>query len=272
MRMRGVPASVAASLRRLVQALDQILGAKLTGVYLYGSLTQRAFASAHSDVDLLLVVERDVSERQFRQLQAWLAAAAISDPWVPRLQMQILVRGRLLREDTRGALYQFGELRRSGSDGNPIIWLNVLASGITLAGLQPRRFLPPITASMLSAALVRELEYLRKEVANPESQWRDQRYYRTYAVFTLCRILYTHRSGEIVSKRRAARWALRTIPPRWHSLIRAAAGSREQVGRRPLPLPRIARFIEYIGVQLTRPATDNPRHRPRSRAGSSVHA
>jgi predicted nucleotidyltransferase len=261
MRMRGVPAPVAATLRRIVQAIDEILSANLTGVYLHGSLTQRAFASARSDIDLLVVVERDLSERQFRQLRSWLAVAVLTDPWIARLQMQILVRGRLLREDPRGALYQFGELRRSGSDGNPIIWLNVLASGITLAGQQPRRFLPPITASMLSAALVRELEYLRKEVANPASQWRDQRYYRTYAVFTLCRILYTHWSGEIVSKPGAARWALHTIPPRWHSLIRAAAGSREHVGRRPLPLPRIARFIEYVSAELTPPATDNPRQR-----------
>lgn len=250
--MRNIPPRLATTLRQLAAAFDDILGANLTGIYLYGSLTQRAFEAERSDVDLIVVVQRDVSDAQFRRLEVWLGGTAATAPWVRRLHMQILVRGRLLREDTRGALYQFGALRRSGSDGNPIIWLNVLASGLTLAGPPPQRLLPPITAAMVSAALVRELEYLRAEVANPKSPWRDQRFYRAYAVLTLCRILYTHTCGEIASKPRAARWALRTLPERWHSLVRSAwSGSR--VERRPLPLPRIARFIDYVGAQLTQP-------------------
>jgi predicted nucleotidyltransferase len=253
--MRNVPSGVATSLRKLSTALQSILGANLTGVYLYGSLTQRAFDAARSDVDLMVVVQRDLSDTQFRRLEAWLADAALADLWVPRLQMQILVRGRLLREDTRGALYQFGALRRSGSDGNPIIWLNVLASGLTLAGPPPQRLLPSITGPLVFAALVRELEYLRVEVSNPRSPWRDQRFYRAYAVLTLCRILYTHRSGEVASKPQAARWALRVLPRRWHSLIRSACRGSGAT-RRPLPLPRLARFIDYVGVQLTQPGTD----------------
>jgi predicted nucleotidyltransferase len=255
--LRGVPSPVAATLRGLATALDQILGAKLTGIYLYGSLTQRAFDPARSDVDCLVVVQRDLTKAQFRRLQAWLGEAALADPWVHRLQMQFLVRSHLLRADARGALYQFGALKRSGSDGNPIIWLNVLASGITLAGPAPRSFLPPITEPMVFAALARELEYLRAEISDPKSPWRDQRFYRAYAVLTLCRILYTHRRGEVASKPQAARWALRTLPHRWHSLVRAAWKGAGAEGR-PLPLPRIARFIEYVDAQLTQPAAYRP--------------
>ena len=258
-------------MRGVATALVQILGDKLTGIYLYGSLTQHAFDAARSDVDCLIVVQRDLTKTEFSRLETWLAEAALADPWVHRVQMQILVRGRLLRSDTSGALYQFGTLKRSGSDGNPIIWLNVLASGITLAGPPPRSFLPPITARMVFAALRRELEYLRAEVSNPESPWRDRRFYRAYAVLTLCRILYTHRTGEIASKPQAARWAFRTLPSRWHSLVRSAQeGDRAE--RRPLPLPRIGRFIEYVDAQLTQPANHPPRRRPSSRAGSSVPA
>lgn len=267
MRIRGVPARVAGTLRELCAALDRVLGAKLIGVYLYGSLTQQAFDAAHSDVDVLVVVERDLSDAQFRRLQAWLAEAALANPWMHRLQMQILVRGRLLREDPRGTLYQFGTLTRSGSDGNPIIWLNVLASGVALTGPRPETFLPPITAPMLSTALVRELEYLRAEVSNPESPWRDQPFYRRYAILTLCRILYTHRTGRIGSKPEAARWALRFLPPRWHLLLRSAAGFRTE--RRSPPLSRIARLIAFVGTQLTQPTTDNAKQQTSSRAGSS---
>ena len=126
MRMRRVPDPIAGTLRALTAALDQALSSSLVGAYLYGSLTQRAFDPARSDVDCIVVVRRDLTDAQLRKLAAWLAHASDSDAWVRRLQMQVLRRGRLLQSDSRGALYQFGSLRRSGSDGNPIIWRNVL--------------------------------------------------------------------------------------------------------------------------------------------------
>ena len=248
--MSAVPSAVAGTLRSLTGALDGILGANLVGVYLYGSLTQLAFAPARSDIDCLVVVRRDLTHAQFLKLRTWLAQAAIADPWIPRLQMQVLVKGKLLRADTRGCLYQFGVLRRSGSDGNPIIWMNVLGSGLTLCGPAPATFLPPINSQMLFKALVREIAYLRAEIGAPASKWRELPFYRTYAVLTLCRILYSYRkNGVVVSKPRAARWALRALPTRWHSLIRGAVASDRR--KRPtLALPRIARFIEYVDAQL----------------------
>ena len=268
-RRAPLPRRIAGTLRTLVAGLDQILGANLTGIYLYGSLTQRAFRASASDIDLIVVVKRDLSAAQFDRLDAWLTDAARTDPWVPRLQMQILIGSRLLREDSRGALYQFRALKRSGSDGNPIIWLNVLASGLTLSGPRPQHILPPIRAAVVFAALVRELEYLRTEIMSRRSKWRDQRSYRAYAVLTLCRILYTHRFGKVASKPQAARWALGELPHGWHSLIRAAwPGSRAT--RRVLPLPRIARFIDYIRAQLDQPtatktAAPVPRFLPNDR-------
>jgi hypothetical protein len=229
--------------------LDTILGANLFGVYLYGSLTQRAFDPARSDIDCIVVVRRDLTDAQLRKLRQWLAEAGLVDRWIPRLQMQLLLKGRLVRPDARGYVYQFAALRRSGSDGNPIIWMNALASGLTLRGPAPATFLPPITSEMLYAALVREVAYLRKEIGNPASKWRDKRFYRGYAILTLCRILYSHRFGDVVSKPRAARWALETLPPRWHSLIRSAVES-DRGKRSTLALPRIARFIEFVGAQL----------------------
>ena len=269
--MRAIPSPVAGTLHALTSALAEILGANLVGVYLYGSLTQGAFDPARSDVDGLVVVRRDLSDAQFRKLQTWLDGAASSDPWMRRVQMQVLVQRRLLRPDTRGALYQFGTLKRSGSDGNPIIWLNVLASGVTLVGPAPRTFLPAITTDMLFDALVREVGYLRAEMTNPASEWRDKRFYRTYAVLTLCRILYSNRKGQVVSKPRAARWALQTLPRRWHTLIRAALASARGESA-ALPRARIASFIEFVEGQLDSPNVDIPRQRLRSRASSSIPA
>src|ERR1051325_7354052 len=91
-----IPPAIADTLQSLTATLGQILGTGLVGVYLHGSLTQRAFDPARSDVDCIVVVRRDLTDAQFRKLDAWLAHAAAADDWIPRLQMQVLVRSRLL--------------------------------------------------------------------------------------------------------------------------------------------------------------------------------
>jgi predicted nucleotidyltransferase len=247
--MPRVPAQVSALLRALTERLPAILGRNLVGVYLYGSLTQSAFDPARSDVDCIVVTRRELSDAQFRRLEARLAELAGSNPWATRLQMLFLVRDEVLTMNSRACLYQFGILKRGGSDGNPIIWMNVLESGVVLYGPRPELFVPEITRETLFQALVREAGYLREEMTEkPESEWRDVPFYRVYAVLTLCRILYSHGHGRIVSKKRAARWALRNLPEEWHEVITKAL---EGDGRRSsLPLPRIRKFIAFAEARL----------------------
>ncbi|HEU4593593.1 MAG TPA: aminoglycoside adenylyltransferase domain-containing protein [Pyrinomonadaceae bacterium] len=249
--MTHVPVKVTALLRELAAGLPFILGRNLVGIYLYGSLTQRAFDPQRSDVDCIVVTRRDVSDAQFGRLGEWLGRAAESNPWATRLQMIFLNRDEVLKMDARACHYQFGVLKRGGSDGNPIIWLNVLESGVVLHGPRPETFVPAITREMLFEALVREVGYLREEFSlKPESEWRDVPSYRAYAVLTLCRILYSYRKGSIVSKRRAARWALKHLPEEWHELIRRASGKEDEGRAAELSLPRIERFIEFAADQL----------------------
>jgi streptomycin 3"-adenylyltransferase len=249
--MHSVPPEVSALLREIADRLPSRLGANLVGVYLYGSLTQRAFDPARSDVDCIVVTRRDLSDAQFRRLGAWLRRAAGSNPWASRLQMTFLIRDEVLTMNSRACHYQFGQLRRGGSDGNPIIWLNVLQSGVVLHGPHPETFVPEITSDILREALERELNYLREEITlKPGSDWRDVPSYRAYAVLTVCRILHTSRRGTVVSKPAAARWALKNLPANWHALIRQALRSGKRHPPEDIPLPRIARFIEFADARL----------------------
>ena len=208
--MAYIPVRVSSLLQQLTAYLPVILGRNLVGIYLYGSLTQRAFDYRHSDVDCIVVTQRDLSEAQFQRLDSWLGQTAKSNPWAVRLQMSFLLRNQTLTINSRACLYQFGLLKRCTSDGNPIIWMNVLESGKVLFGPQAEAFVPEITPEMLFRALEREVGYLREEfVENRQSEWRDVPVYRTYGVLTLCRILYSFRNGTVVSKPRAARWAIK---------------------------------------------------------------
>jgi hypothetical protein len=266
--MAHIPAQVSALLHDVTANLPVILGKNLIGIYLYGSLTQRAFNPKRSDVDCIVVTRGDLNDAQFKRLNAWLACAAESNPWTTRLQMQFLIKDEILTMNSRACLYQFGLLKRSGSDGNPLIWLNVLASGITLAGPDPKTFLPPITKDLVSAALVREVGYLRREFADSASPWRGQPFYRIYAVLTLGRILYTHRKGGVVSKPRAARWALRALPPGRRSLVRDALAGARGIPT-TLAVARITSFVRFVHGQLDRARGRAGRGRARGNAGFS---
>jgi len=249
--MARVPAQVSALLHDLTTSLPVILGRNLVGIYLYGSLTQRAFDPGRSDVDCIVVTERDLSDAQFKRLGAWLAQAAESNPWATRLQMSFLIRSEVLTMNSRACHYQFGLLKRGGSDGNPIIWMNVLESGVVLYGPRPEAFVPEIIPEILFQALVREVGYLREEIIEkPESEWRDVPSYRAYAVLTLCRILYSFRKGTVVSKRRAAGWALKHLPDEWGEIIMRALGGNDAEQRSGIPLSRIKQFIAFADARL----------------------
>jgi aminoglycoside adenylyltransferase-like protein len=249
--MAHVPNEVTALLQALTDRLPVILGKNLVGIYVYGSLTQRAFNPRRSDVDCIVVTNRELSEAQFRRAGVWLTRVAESNPWARRLQIMFLIKNEIFTMDSKGCLFQFGRLQRSGSDGNPIIWMNVLESGLVLYGPQPQSFVPVITPWILFLALEREVGYLREEIVEkPESKWRNVPSYRAYAVLTLCRILYSFRKGKIVSKPRAARWAIKYLPEEWNEIILQALDRNDEGLATDIALLRIAQFIDFTDAQL----------------------
>jgi hypothetical protein len=246
-----IPAELSALLDDLGSRLPLVLGGNLVGLYLYGSLTQSAFNPARSDVDCIVVTKRELSDAQFRRLREWLALSTKSNPWTARLQMSFLLRDKILTRNSRSCLYQFGKLKRSRSDANPIIWMNVLKSGEILYGPRPESFVAPITPEILLQALVREVGYLRAEIIEkPRSRWRDVAFYRAYTVLTLCRILYSFRMRTVTSKPRAAKWAINHLPNEWREIIVPALASDAGELRGSISLRRIAQFIDFVDARL----------------------
>jgi hypothetical protein len=245
------PTEVTPLLAKLPEALKHLLGTNLVGFYVYGSVLEPAFDPARSDVDCIAVTERALTDVEYRQLNDWLTEAATADPWVMRLQLSCLNKSSVLAEDATACLYQCGVLTRSGSDGNPIIWMDLLQRGCTLVGATPESFLPRITPEIFRQALVREVGYLRDELSGePASEWRDRLSYRVYAVLTLCRILFSVQTGKVAPKERAARWAIDHVPADWHDLIRRALEVGGPAGLERLPVPRLCAFIEYALAQV----------------------
>ena len=240
---------VAALIDRLAGQLRADLGRNVVGLYVYGSLTQHAFDARRSDVDCVALIRRGLSLAVVSRLRTNLRRLSGRDSWMRRLQLTILVQRELLRFNGDGWLYQFGRLSRTGSDGNPIIWANILESGHVVFGADPHSFVPPITPAVMRPALEREVGYLRAELVTKRSSvWRRRATYRRYAALTACRILYTLETGRVVSKRTAAVWALRRLPS-LHRAIVSRAIARPS-GARRLSLGPLRDLLAYVERRL----------------------
>ncbi len=249
-----LPKEVTPLLTKMSEVLDRLFGINLVGFYVYGSVLEAAFDPAHSDVDCIAVTKRPLTDLEFRELNDWLHEAAATDPWVKRLQVSFLIKSSVLAEDKDACLLQFGVLKRSGSDGNPIVWLDFFERGRTLRGAAPESFLPRITPAIFYQALVREVAYLQQQLCvRPDGAWRDRLSYRIYAVLTLCRILFSLRTGKVASKEHAARWAIDHLPEDWHDLIHQALEGEAS----DIPIARLCGFVQYARAQLqsTRPVS-----------------
>jgi len=236
---------VATLLSHLASQLQADMGRNVVGLYVYGSLTQNAFDARRSDVDCVAVIRRQLNPAVVSRLRASLRRLSARHSWMRRLQLTILIQRELLQFNSDGWLYQFGRLSRTGSDGNPIIWANILESGQVVFGADPHAFVPPITPALMRAALEREVGYLRTELlTNRTSVWRKKATYRRYAALTACRILYTLETGRVVPKHKAAVWALARLPFVHRAIVRRAVAQSPRT--RLLPLRPLRGLLQHV--------------------------
>ena len=200
----------------MVGDFPAILRGNLAGIYLWGSLTYDAFDEACSDVDCVAVTKRDISDREFSELDDWFKHKAAQNRWVNRIDMRFVIDKEQLDKSSRccGFYHYAGKLIRHGSDGNPIIWMNVCQCGITLWGKEAKLIATHVPDECLNDAPGLELDYLKNDLTSNAGDRSDRAFiHNAYAVLTACRILYTAHHRTLASKDTACRWAVETVAP-----------------------------------------------------------
>jgi predicted nucleotidyltransferase len=216
-------------LAAFVAGVREALPANLRGVYLVGSFAV-GDADEHSDVDFLVATERELSNREQRALQL-LHGRLFDLPvgWAQHLEGSYATAAALRHLDPEGKPFFFLD-----NGARQLVWhphCNTALSrwtlrehGIALAGPPAAGVTEPVDADELRAEARRKLE----ETADwaREAAGRLTRWEQPYMVLSCCRMRYTLAHGAIVSKRRAATWALGALDERWRPLIRAALADR----------------------------------------------
>jgi hypothetical protein len=84
-------------------------------------------------------------------------------------------------------------------------------------------------------------------LAHPEEI--RHRGYQSYIVLTLCRILYTLETGEVVSKLKSANWTMETVSEMWKPLIENAWEGRHH-SQMPAAVAEIRQTQDFIKYTL----------------------
>lgn len=237
-------------LNELLTRQQQILGEKFIGLYLYGSLVWGDFDDA-SDIDMLAATASDVDDDELEQLRQMHAEFTKHHPaWNDRVEVQYFSLAGLKHFRTQASNMI------NISPGEPIHriqsgiewltnWYFVQDYGVTLFGPPPATFIDPISkAEFIQAVHDHALmwrEYIT-DVKDPPGQ--------SYAILTLCRALYTTRTGEQVSKRQAALWAAQQLPE-WSTLIHNALVWRKEPPNNKATYMETETFVHFMISQIT---------------------
>lgn len=251
----NMPNDLSCLLQAMVTDFATILRGNLVGMYLWGSLTYDAFDETCSDVDCIGVTRRDLDDREFAELDEWFKAK--KNRWVDRLDMRFVIDREYLDKASRccGFYHYTGKLVRHGSDGNPIIWMNIAQSGITLWGKDAKLIAPHVSDRCFNDALLLELNYLKEDLTSNAGDRSAKAFiHNAYAVLTACRILFSAYHKALASKDQAYGWAMETVPPMWRAVIRAAKDNRLKYAGSTTPrLEQDAvRFVGFVTGEVNR--------------------
>ena len=200
--------------RELTSGIGAGLGEGLVSLYLYGSSVSGGFEAEASDIDLLAVTSRDVSEIDFTNVDAFHRSFVDRHPaWNDRLEIVYVGRRTLWSFRDGGSLGVISPGESFHVRDGVELWLQnwylVRETGVTLHGPAPDAVIPAIGWNEFTEAIARYAAEVRGrslEEASPGA--------RAYAVMTMCRALCTILTRRPCSKQEGAAWARERMPER----------------------------------------------------------
>ncbi len=251
------PPEVSKLLEALFAGVGDALGDNLLGFYLRGSLALGDFNPETSDVDILVVTERPVSEAEFEALAALHTRIPAGDNQYRRcyeISYIDRVSIRRFKPAERQHLSIPSDSAFGWSDHRPN-WVlerwTVRERGVTVAGPDPKTLIDPISTAEILKAVGDEL---RERLGHwTDGSWAHEsllhRGAQVFEIETVCRALYTIKSGELLPKRQAIAWALDTLPEPWQALIEWSQAYRGDKTRDATKIPEVIRFLRWAASE-----------------------
>ncbi len=204
------------------EGVRAVLGPKLLGLYLSGSLATGGFQHDVSDVDLVAATAAEIDGREFDRLKAMHEEVArTSEDWGHRVDVAYVSAAALmggLSDYRYPAIFGHDPLHWERSVSDLILTRHVLwKCGVTLFGPPPSTIVAPVPredlARVVQEACIGEWRGYIEDIHTCKEQ--------AFWTLLMCRALFTVRQGDVVSKPAAAAWARQTLPE-WSAAIQRA--------------------------------------------------
>lgn len=190
----------------VTRRLTGVLGDALLGVYVHGSAAMDAFVYQRSDIDMLAVSHRELTDEERRRV-----AEALLDPEMPcpgsGLEFS-LVTDESLNVPSKSPAFEVHvctvpERRKfvdgRGHPGDPDLVLHYAMCrehGYATFGPAPKEVFPLVPRAWILEALLDEL------------QWAIDNQSPTYTILNACRAVLYADAGELASKSDGAHWMI----------------------------------------------------------------
>jgi predicted nucleotidyltransferase len=243
-------------LDELVSRLEDILGKKLIGVYLQGSLALGDY-DEHSDADFIVVLENELSPQEVDALQIMHSKVYHLGPeWAKHLEgsyFPIDVLQDVERQDEELWYLDNGAISLIRSDHcNTLLvrWI-VRESGVILEGPSPKELIKPIPTEKLRQEMYDVLITWGQQILDDPAPWNN-RFYQGFIVLNYARMLHDLHKGYPGTKQEGAEWAKRNLDPAWSPLIDRAWNGRPDPARKvkepadPEEYRMTLKFLEYV--------------------------
>lgn len=207
----------------VVRLVDEVIGPGALGAYLHGSAVHGGLKPA-SDLDILVVSERSLTDRERRTLVDGLFPISGPGAGARSIELTVVVQGQVRpwRFPPIGD-FLYGdwlrdEIRASGPPQPAPMPDLAIVIALVLDGNHPLTGPPP--AELLD--LVPRADLVRASVSGIPGLLEDLPGDARNVVLTFARIWGTLASGEIMSKDAAADWALAQLPPEHQPVLEHA--------------------------------------------------
>jgi predicted nucleotidyltransferase len=246
--MTAIPPPIQRLLEPFVADLRATLGPDLYAVYLTGSSVAGDFDPEASDIDLIVATVSEPTDRGIEPFQGLVQRlAAVDDEWADRLDVVFVASATLRTFRTGGSLYAMSHEepleRFDDVDDWLQTWFLLHVASVNVVGPPVAEVIPPIGLDEFKDAVARDAQRNAARVAlNPDGSPDG---YVAYVAITLCRILVTLETGEIVPKNAAISWVAAREPDAVALLdrVRAVRNSR---GRLPFSTEERHVVLEFI--------------------------
>lgn len=196
------------SINKMVREISGILSDCEPSIYMYGSSALNDFRLGWSDIDILVLTEKQITEKQAQMLvrlrQAMLEKEP-ENPYYRSFEGGMLPLGAFLHGGSDRVVY-WGTSGERISDSylfDSFCMTELIESGVLLSGkdIRPRLRFPAF--DNLYADVRHHYETIRKY-----AQKTGRSFYSFGWMLDIARCIYTLRTGRIIAKTEAGKWAL----------------------------------------------------------------